>query len=371
MGGAARMIVFEKGRERDIVNNIKGIAIILIVIGHNNFITSEFKIVYKFLYSFHVSIFFMILGLRNSPVLNGRYIADVFIRYFTPYCFFVIGLWAVNSLVNQNHLEFGESVMFLFASIFIGTAQLLDRATGAQLYWFLPALISSLLLWSLWGALGKLAKRLVLALMIISHLLMGLIPISIVTWIPLGLFPTVFLFVFVLAAKTMFDTAVRLPVHSLICSGITLLVCGLLIFYLNIYVNVGYSVAYSIVELDLFVIQEITIVSGFVFVSSLAAMTFLPNLIGVIGKASLHIFLVHQVVFQAIWQLRGKIEQHFKSVDAMIVSLGLGGIMLVVSIGAGVFVFHVFERYHGLRKVIFPKNVADWALAERVKQVKV
>ncbi|MBR3832184.1 MAG: hypothetical protein IKJ72_00940 [Mycoplasmataceae bacterium] len=76
----------EKKKERNLINNMKGILIILVVIGHltEKSVNSNILFSAKFIYSFHMTAFILVSGyLAKNPKTNIKNLINVFLLYLS------------------------------------------------------------------------------------------------------------------------------------------------------------------------------------------------------------------------------------------------------------------------------------------------
>ena len=76
----------EKKKERNLINNMKGILIILVVIGHLTEKSVNPNILFsaKFIYSFHMTAFILVSGyLAKNPKTNIKNLINVFLLYLS------------------------------------------------------------------------------------------------------------------------------------------------------------------------------------------------------------------------------------------------------------------------------------------------
>lgn len=143
----------------DYIDILKGLAMILVVVGHIAFISSD---THKYIYSFHMPLFFVCYGLTyKSKKYDSKTIKQIVLskikRIYIPFIF-----WALffSSLTIEN-----------FYNILYGSHKSLTFCTNSHL-WFMPCFLVSTLLFELLNAifyrinLNNKTKRLFLTLAI-------------------------------------------------------------------------------------------------------------------------------------------------------------------------------------------------------------
>ena len=86
---------------------LKGLLILLIILGHNSILMGNLPgmrktVLYDFLYCFHVSAFFFITSLYNWPNLSKEYIKKIFLKLYKPYTIMFGVLACVNLLITKK-----------------------------------------------------------------------------------------------------------------------------------------------------------------------------------------------------------------------------------------------------------------------------
>ena len=123
------------------VNALKGVFMILIIIGHNVTLTAALPGLSKFLYGFHVQSFFVLSAMLSKRRLSSDQLRDRAVRYFVPFLFFVTACSFLFFIIEEPQGGLGwHRLRGYVGAILIGNAVRCDAACGFQLYWFLPAL---------------------------------------------------------------------------------------------------------------------------------------------------------------------------------------------------------------------------------------
>lgn len=128
-------------------NIIKGILIILIVLGHNGILMGnapglEQTTLYRYLYKFHVYGFLFLPFLYNVPKNSISRIKKNFFHLYKPYTFAFIILLAANILLTKH----SPSIPTILLAYIAGNEPLLNAAVGARFLWFIPAMFFLLIL---------------------------------------------------------------------------------------------------------------------------------------------------------------------------------------------------------------------------------
>lgn len=131
------------GLSPDGLNAAKGLFILFIVLGHNTLLNESFPNLNRFLYYFHVHVFFLLSALLPTSVWSPRWCADRLVRYGVPYLVFVLFSWVVYHAAFTGGGLAGliSSVDALGLALLSGTGDALKQATGFKFFWFVPAFI--------------------------------------------------------------------------------------------------------------------------------------------------------------------------------------------------------------------------------------
>lgn len=125
---------------KDTTTAMKGLLILLIVIGHNHEIAPENSSLMSWLYSFHVLIFFILpfFYIKEEKKDSWSYILTLIVRNWVPY--FFTALVALGSAAFfKGSLCMGWDTLFAFLN---GSTSLTGGTLGAIFLWFLPTFCS-------------------------------------------------------------------------------------------------------------------------------------------------------------------------------------------------------------------------------------
>jgi peptidoglycan/LPS O-acetylase OafA/YrhL len=115
---------------------IKGLLILLIILGHCHYLFPHGSLEYKYLFQFHVQSFFILpFFYDRKEVFSILKIRDIVFKCYVPYIFFFI-LCTITCLFLVKELESYDFIHSLY-SFFIGEPVLLKQYVGMAFMWFL------------------------------------------------------------------------------------------------------------------------------------------------------------------------------------------------------------------------------------------
>lgn len=274
-------------------NRLKGLLILLIVFGHISQLLEQIGSLHATLYSFHVVAFLLLPFLFNKDLLTSANIKKNLRRIYLPYTiFFIISLVAFSLM--QHHFD----PLSALRSWAIGSSYFLKIDTGLRIFWFFPALLSTVLLIMLFNGLSQKRKKVFLSLMILLHFLIPFIPKMYLFYFPLSAYITFYLFIIGIIVTYLYQ-------HFDYNSYPTWLYS--LLFFISLLVSYGsdFSLASAIfpniVENPFYFIMQdiIMVLSFFTLIKWSQNIKFFETF----GKYSLAIFTIHPFIVQLLNKL--------------------------------------------------------------------
>lgn len=332
------------------IDALKGVLIVLIVVGHNPLVTGAFPGTFEALYSFHVFGFLLLPFWFPVPPLSAALVRDRVVRYLVPhYAFYFAGAVVFALTLARDPLAY--RVLAVLAGAVVGSADTVKAGSGLSLFWFLPALLTLTLLRSL-AARGVWQAVLIVAL--VAHLLVGALPEPVHVWTPFGLW--IALFTYPLGGLVAWAwprfVAPRLLVWGLgagLVWGVTLAY----IYRTRSVFNIGELALPSIENGFALVLHDVSAVAAFITLSALCGTALgRSRLLAGLGRASLLIFLIHSFVFQAL----GRVIGAFVPVKG--IGWGLALVIATTAVSYGIAL--LFSRNAAVERWVTPRSAADW-----------
>jgi len=271
-------------------NRLKGLLILLIVFGHISELLEQIGSLHATLYSFHVVAFLFLPFLFNKDRLTYQTIKKNLKRIYVPYTLFFLLSLAIYSLLS-HHFD----ALLALKSWFFGTSALLKTEIGLRLFWFLPALLFTILLILIFNQLNQQKQRYFLILMFILHLSIPFTPKEYLFYFPLSSYIGFYLFTIGMIVKYIYEHYDYQKYPTWLYS---LLFIGLLYLAYGSDFSLASAIFPNILNNPLnFILQDLIMISSFF---TLILWSRKIKFFETFGKYSLAIFTIHPFVIQAL-----------------------------------------------------------------------
>ena len=360
------MGMLSQTERRDTLDCAKGILIFLIVVGHNHQLVDAFPSGRWFLYNWHVYSFFLISAfLPFRPHEPGFFLTRA-VRYYVPFILFFTLVWASTGGWDQPL----QKVLAWLSAVVIGSADFLGDASGARLYWFLPALLGlTAIRWTI-AKTGGWERYLLPVVAVSGFLFSGLLPDRIEPFIPLGL-PIA---LYAIGPCLVFGAFMT---YALAGSRFRLLTCGVLSVIVLALCTLIASLSpstlvlaafkyYDIRELHSLVVHALLAIAACSAVVLLLALSVRPALLAWLGRSSLLIYLSHQIFYSVLVRLLRRASPDVLREHEVAAGLVLVFATLVLS---GAFAYCV-TNIPRLRRFLTPRDLGDWLEGLGVRRVR-
>jgi fucose 4-O-acetylase-like acetyltransferase len=339
------------------IDAIRGFFILLVVLGHNIVVTSAVPGLFSALYSFHVYAFLFLPFVFPGEPLTRSMAADRMIRYLVPHTVF-FGVAAVSFAVMFRR---GDPLLAVGADVvvawLVSSGRVYKEACGYILFWFLPALLSLVLVRGLWERASTPVRWAIVAGLIAVHGVVGALPVPVKRYVPFGLGIVAFTFPMALVVEWLWHRARRARALGA-AFGLGAFVCGLAIFLaLDGVSRIGSLTLYSWAEPGMLFLSSAIPVAAFIgFAASSATLARIPLLV-VFGRFSLLIYLSHSLLFRAFERL---VPNAWIPRGPAAGGLAVGFVLFLLTLGAAWLLARTVERVPWLRRWLTPRGVGDW-----------
>lgn len=333
---------------------IKGLMMLLIILGHTEMLTPNFAkgertFLYFWLYSFHVYIFFIlpiIYGVKRDSIARRRGVIDGnsvlknskhnLIKIGVPYFWFFLFSTFIYLFVGKGNLNIWG---VLYAFIF-GNEPLIDRYIGFNFLWFLPAMLALLFLKSIWYHSAVIVK---MAIITISVVLWGLTILGVVTRYQIGMYAPFaishgfYFIIYGLISRWIIErhipTKILMPSTIVLSTVLSFLICYKPTMGQGAYFNVST------------IIRLLMPILVFLLLYCLRRTIAKSRLLSLIGRYSLQIYLFH------VFVINGLVQLSFHFIEPSI-CLRIVVFVLATIISTGISVFVVKTPL--VNKLLFP-----------------
>jgi fucose 4-O-acetylase-like acetyltransferase len=271
---------------KNIFNNFKGILSLIIIYGHIQQIVSPE--VHRQLATFNVSLFLILPFLFNNDTLTMQNIFKIFKRYYSVFILFLFLTTILYTIIySHDYTILGN---FTITAIF-GSNPLIKELTGTSYLWFLPTLISTIILIMTYNSIKN--KKIFLSIMLVAHISITLIDQNVLYFFPFNSAISIYIFVLGIFISYLYNNYITY------LNKIKYLIY--LLFIIMLYDYYGTSYWYTLIKLpnlnaiyDLLLFDSIQICAFFTLLFIVKDIN--NKYISWIGKNSLFIYTLHPLV---------------------------------------------------------------------------
>ena len=330
-------------RRIDYIDVARGVGILLVVMGHNDFAAIS-PFMHKFIYSFHMPLFFFLSGyFLNTAVPFWTFVRKRFNGLLKPYFFTLFMIYFFS--VSFEKMSFANAIRRIVKSLY-GTGGYID---WVQL-WFLPHLfVVSIYAYLVYKALGRINTRWIRWLILLFTLFVGTLYLK--AFFPFhiavmgkdyNLFGLPFSMDLVLLSGFFFILGCEIhslkQIEGLYGNLFFLLLTGAALLLMNIFLSP--QIDLNTRAYDSFVVSTLEAVSGILFVMALSRQidlhtSWLSNMFQYIGRITLIILILHGPI-QDFWG-----QKIMAVTDNMVLSYWLAFVMGVLG---PILIFELFIR---------------------------
>lgn len=334
----------EKIPHRERFDCIKGVLICCVVTDHNTEIIELAPSLKYLMESFDVFAFFLIPFCFSGKSFSINYFRDRAVRYLVPFLwFYSLSSFLYLFIVQKQTLD--AAFCHYWAGLILMSPDMIKQASGFLLFWFLPCYFILILMRSI-CLHNKIAKNLILFIAMSFHLYWAAEAIQYRAYIPYSIstalfcLPVCFVFEKIWPSIRQNDYFQKISAFVFIAS-----LCLIVGFKSKMYLYEG--VLPSVQQPFWLIIHDLCVLSVIPFFYYVFGLVN-SKTIAFIGKYSLGIYLVHQLIYQAMVRI---------GVIGNSVLFALGEIVTTVFLAAAVVLF--IYRFEFTRKILFPRNLRD------------
>ena len=335
------------------LNALKGLLIIFVVMDHNDLLRILAPDLFRPL-TFHVLGFLVLPCLLPTKPVDRGFFLDRLIRYLVPFWWVLTFTTLMYALAFRNGGGLSTVAVDWLAAAAIGSAPLVKTATGFYYLWFLPCLAGMVILLTLFQSLNKSWQYASGIVMLLGHAVITAFPEVLLRYTPFGLLIVMWVFPLGLLMRWAITNGWVFRLRYLI-----------LVVFLASYsylVAIGLNVEIMTLELRsiseplLFLLQDITAVSGVLMVMWIATKLDKLSMLNLCGKHSLMVYLLHPLVFFLGYKLSGVSNLHLESYPL----LAVGVLSVVLTVSISLLLAIGIARIPIARAWLTPKDWKDW-----------
>lgn len=329
---------------RDASNAIKGLLILLIMLGHNSILcmawdgctTVEKHFLWRWLYTFHVYCFFMLPFMYNKQPYRKGNVGKNALRLLYPYVWVCLGCLLMNLFVMEE--SFNGLTDFLYAMVW-GSSLLLEENLSFNFSWFLPAMFSLLLLKDVYYSVNRIWRGVLLGLAILLWavvLVTGVKFSTIGIYVPFALVPAFRLLPICLLTVWVAERIKMMAVWRSVVVVLFVMMSLLFWWVQNDDIRFGRMLFYFVMPM-------------LAFLTLLAVRDRLAKsrLMIALGKMSMQIYLYHVIVFNVLLLVVKRFHCPPTIADGIVVLL----VTLIVSYGLAL----LTTRVRWIKRMLYPE----------------
>jgi len=332
------------------------------MLDHNDIIRNVRSVNAWFLpMTFHVTGFLLLPFLAQPKLWSTAMVRDHAIRYLTPFLFAVLGYAIAFHIVVAHHEPPSTSALIVIQAILVADPTSLHNATGFIVLWFLPALLSIVLLNSLFASLSHHGRLIMIAVAVAVHMTVGGFSPLIKQSVPQGLLIALYVLPlgFILQAIMPWVTASR---HRLLMFG----ACVALLFA-SWTVEHAYDIEVATLDLPTLSNPLFTLATDASDLSFLVAAAIIAPLLArssalrLLGRYSLVIYLVHPLLYKPI--LSGLLQvctlQTLSRPHGAVLYWSGAAASVVLVASVSLVLAMTLEAIAPVRRLVLPRNLPD------------
>lgn len=289
---------------------LKGLLILLIILGHMPLLWAQAPTLFYGLYSFHVTAFLLLTFTRPS-LPNLSKLKQQAVRYIVPFLLFTCFYSLASFLLDPSGSIF-QRVSETILALAIASTPTLDAATNLKMLWYLPTLFILVVLKDFFAYLLLKAKLVAVSLLLVSvfvHVSLG----EFGAWrfyVPWGLLQALYVLplgLIVHAYHSQFEEG-RVPFKH----GVTLCIITLTMLVIATYseqqFDIGNLDVYSIANTWKFMLQDTILLGSFLVLYWASPLFPAKPILAALGKLSLPIYLIHPIFILIFHKILNKLD---------------------------------------------------------------
>jgi len=312
--------------------------------------------------TFHVAAYLVLPFLMPPKRLAVGMARDHAIRYLVPFLFALVGYALTYHIVYKGTMPDIQWLKNLGLAFLFADPWSLQLSTGFIVLWFLPALLSTVLLAALFNSSPPWAKTVLIVIAVVAHLSVGASPLALKEAVPQGLLIAFYILPFGIVVRYSMPWLLARPAQAWIAVVCLVVLAATWVFELGAEIEIG------TLELPTFSQPLWVIASDLGNLTALAALLicspflrYVPGL-GLLGKHSLLVYLFHPLLYKPIF---GVLLRYCR-LDELATPIGTAiywiGAVVSVLLAASLSICGavVIRKSPWLKAMITPRTLRDW-----------
>jgi fucose 4-O-acetylase-like acetyltransferase len=341
---------------------VRGILILVVIFDHNDIIRNVRSVQDWFLpMTFHVAGFLLLPFLIPPRRLSFEMIRDHAFRYLIPFIFAVVGYAILFQTIVVGRLPGLSWLQNLLTAILLAAPWSLREATGFIVLWFLPALLSTVLLSALFNSSSGRWRAAILLVSIAVHLLVGFAPISVKASVPQGVLIALYIFPLGVAARYLIPRLIDGKKAVLMVPVLIGLVAAGWALERGREVEVATLLVPTITQPIYVIATDLQDLGALAILLACGPLLVRVPGLTLLGRHSLLVYLLHPVFYKAIFLVLlpyYSVTQF--ATDGDILHYLMGASLSVISVTSLSLLAAIAIHRTRLRSLITPRNFYDW-----------
>lgn len=349
--------------DTDTINAAKGVLILFVILGHaSNFWTPEPFLTFSIKY-FHVACFLLFPFIYDIRKFDTSFIKNIFARYYVPFAVFLVGYSVLYFIYASPDIQnWGQAII---ESLIFGNKPMLDAASGLRALWFMPALISIVIIKALFIGRFKIPLWVLLLISLCFHISVGAIPEPLKYYLPMGLTNALYLtFIGLLIRYLCIAKSIEYLQKN---SHVFLFIFIASIFFSHYFDTlIKFPVIFLPDYFDLrsIIIHDIIIISAFMFLITSSFFKKL-NFLKWCGRNSLTIYLTHLLFLAMSMTIAIK---YFDVSNVDFLSAFIIFSIFVFCLGGGAICVIILNKLPIFKNTIMPPSWNEWTAIKPFKK---
>jgi len=329
-----------------VVDSIKGILILLVVLGHSRWDNQTYQLARGAIYNFHAVLFLLLPFMFAVGPLTWERFKTLLRRYYTPLVWFVVAAFILKNIFLDRPpgISFDE-IVSLGAALIMGTGHAFNSTVELELFWFLPTLFGLFFWRSIWPHLPKFGEFILGLAAAGVFLLAANLPN--VHNLPTILILSLYACILGPLTFTLINLIYKFSGHfSPLVGGLGLLI--------QIYLLTSTGRRYNMAKINVPSLEDLfgialyigVIAFAFVTIEGLCRLMPIQKILAPIGRLSLGIYLIHMFMIVGFDIALNRLFPSTQSIH--LISLFLA---LIISIAAAALI----NAIPPLKKTVFPR----------------